>query len=153
MKLKLEGFHLHPYQTEVACAYIYYQFKNQLVDQDKHPIGIAMTDERLQCLDKHINTIILPAISQILPSPYVCVGTDCINNAPHPALLIARTDKKALDAKDLKEIHEILIAKVHRISAVDPVNLKKNSMFAKNDAPHTTENQLPTHNYNLRKRL
>lgn len=115
LPLVLAQLHAGVYNSNTACAYIYYgDSENQKTHEGKK-IGTFMNLAEQTKLNKHINDVIIPFVNNALSkSNYVTNGTDNLNMAPHTHIVIQRKDAQPITDIDIANIKTTLVDAIQK---------------------------------------
>lgn len=144
--LVLTGTHLHPYQNNLACAYIYYGSKEAPTDHKDKPISLF--GDFPNELIEHLKSKVMPKLTKHLSahsSSYKAIDVDVVNQAPHPFIIIQRKDGKMISPDEVHKIsHDLMkiLSAINHHSSKHNHTLFSNKMNKKNRRgikEHTTE--------------
>lgn len=115
LPLVLAQLHAGVYNSNTACAYIYYGDLEQQKTHEGKMIGTFISEAEQTKLNKHINQVIIPFVNDALSkSNYVTNGTDNLNMAPHTHIVIQRKDAQPITDVDLENIKATLVDAIQK---------------------------------------
>lgn len=124
-KLVLTSLCKHPYQGDLACAYIYYGSKDKPVDHKGNAVGLD--GEFPTELIEYLKSNVLSSLKNSLRNTaYQAIEVDVVNQAPHPFISIQRNDGKMITNDDIHNIKRELNTELMRLN--QHVNAKNNHL-------------------------